>query len=34
MTADSMSSIAAAVVENIRSISGVNDTKTLAGAEL
>ena len=34
MTADSMSSIAAAVVENIRSISGVIDTKTLAGAEL
>ena len=34
MTAESMSSIAAAVVENIRSISGVIDTKTLAGAEL
>jgi DNA-binding Lrp family transcriptional regulator len=34
MTADSMSSIAAAVVENIRSIPGVVDTKTLAGAEL
>ncbi len=34
MAADSMSSIAAAVVENIRSISGVIDTKTLAGAEL
>jgi len=34
MTADSMSNIAAAVVENIRSINGVIDTKTLAGAEL
>tara|TARA_B100001750_G_C15038729_1_gene365545 strand:+ start:204 stop:437 length:234 start_codon:yes stop_codon:yes gene_type:complete len=34
MIADSMSSIAAAVVENIRSINGVIDTKTLAGAEL
>jgi len=34
MTAKSMSSIAAAVVENIRSIDGVIDTKTLAGAEI
>ncbi len=34
MSSDSMSDIAAAVVENIRSIEGVIDTKTLAGAEL
>ena len=34
MNAQSMGSIAAAVVENIRSIDGVLDTKTLAGAEL
>ena len=34
MTAESMGGIAAAVVENIRSIDGVLDTKTLAGAEL
>ncbi|MBT4060246.1 MAG: Lrp/AsnC family transcriptional regulator [Euryarchaeota archaeon] len=34
MTSESMSQIAAAVVENIRSINGVIDTKTLAGAEL
>tara|TARA_B100001750_G_C15219688_1_gene452592 strand:- start:270 stop:503 length:234 start_codon:yes stop_codon:yes gene_type:complete len=34
MTSESMGGIAAAVVENIRSIEGVLDTKTLAGAEL
>ena len=34
MNAESMGSIAAAVVENVRSIDGVLDTKTLAGAEL
>ncbi len=34
MTADSMSEIAAGVVQNIRVIEGVIDTKTLAGAEL
>lgn len=34
MTAESMSEIAAGVVEHIRSIEGVVDTKTLAGAEL
>ena len=34
MTADNMSEIAAGVVQHIRSIDGVVDTKTLAGAEL
>jgi hypothetical protein len=34
MTAESMSEIAAGVVEHIRSIEGVVNTKTLAGAEL
>ncbi len=34
MTADSMSEIAVGVVQNIRVIEGVIDTKTLAGAEL
>ena len=34
MTSESMGGIGAAVVENIRSIDGVLDTKTLAGAEL
>lgn len=34
MCSESMGEIAAAVVEKIRSIEGVNDTKTLAGAEL
>jgi DNA-binding Lrp family transcriptional regulator len=34
MTADSMSEIAAGVVQHIRVIEGVIDTKTLAGAEL
>ena len=34
MTSESMGGIAAAVVEKIRSIEGVLDTKTLAGAEL
>ena len=34
MSAARMSDIAAAVVENIRQIEGVVDTKTLAGAEL
>ena len=34
MTADSMSEIAAGVVQQVRVIEGVIDTKTLAGAEL
>lgn len=34
LSADSMSEIAASVVEKIRSIDGVIDTKTLAGAEV
>jgi len=34
MTAGRMSDIAAAVVDHIRQIEGVTDTKTLAGAEL
>ncbi len=34
MTAGRMSDIAAAVVEHVRQIEGVTDTKTLAGAEL
>ena len=34
LEADSLSGIAGIVVENIRQIEGVTDTKTLAGAEL
>ncbi len=34
MSAETMSEIAAGVVEKIRSIDGVIDTKTLAGAEV
>jgi DNA-binding Lrp family transcriptional regulator len=34
LEAETLSGIAAAVVENIRQIPGVVDTKTLAGAEL
>ena len=34
MTADSMSEIAAGVIQQVRVIEGVIDTKTLAGAEL
>lgn len=34
MTAGRMSDIAAAVVDHVRQIEGVTDTKTLAGAEL
>jgi DNA-binding Lrp family transcriptional regulator len=34
ISADNMGAIAAVVVEHIRQIEGVTDTKTLAGAEL
>ena len=34
LTADSLATIAQTVVESIRQIQGIIDTKTLAGAEL
>jgi hypothetical protein len=34
LEADSLATIAKAVVESIRQVPGVADTKTLAGAEL